>query len=144
MAYIGSLVHKAIRSAGHAPSGPFTAILEGDSAAASVTHTVVVPVEGAPTTIPLDEGDDLIVPGDALRLRTFSGVLAGLTTFEGSQGEIPQQLERLHGWTVQQGYRPEPRHRLVILRGPMHRMPNGRRVYPNEMIWELQQELSTP
>jgi hypothetical protein len=70
-------------------------------------------------------------------------VPAATTTFEGPQEGIPYQLGRLRRWTVEQGLRPTARYRLVILRGPMHRMSDGRRVYPNEMIWELQQELST-
>lgn len=140
MAYIGSVVHAAIRRAGLTPSGPFTSLRRGDGA--TLVHTVVVPVdEDAPDTLLLDDEAHLIRPGDALERRTYDGVEAAVTTFEGPPETIPERLRALRRWSVERGYRPAERHRLVILRGPMHRMPDGGRVTPETMIWELQQEL---
>lgn len=139
MAYFGSLVNKVIEKNDLSPTGPFTSINveAGDDDRLDVT--IAVPINEAPDTIPLDPTDHLVESGDAIVLKTVDGIPKAATyIFEGSESEAMERLAMLRRWAVENGYRTTPEYRLLLHRGPMHLMPDGKRVFPDEIIWEVQ------
>ncbi len=141
--YFGGLTNKAIRKAGVVPtgrpSGRFDPTEDG-----MLRVTYITPVDDAPSTVPLDGSDYLVEEGDSLRLETVAGTeRAASVRVEAGVDEAPTHLAALDAWATDRGYRLEPGHRITILRGSMDVLPDGRRVYPHEWIWELQRAIET-
>lgn len=140
--YFGGMTRKAALDAGVEPSGPLGGIMSPPDANGRMRNTFVIPTDQAPDRIALDATQYLVEEGDALEFTTLPAIdRAAVTRVEGPFPSVTQAVGKLRAWAVEHGYRPGETFHAVIVRGPMHHMPDGKRVLPEQMIWDVRLEL---